>query len=382
MKIAIIANGYPNKREPQWGCFEKDQALALQKLGHQVSILYVDARFRTYWRKIGLTCIKDEGLSVYGFFLLPLIWLQIMSKKAQYWISTIFLDVVFCKYIKIEGMPDVIYAHYIYNMAYAVCLKKKYRIPLIGIEHWSEVNKPELKPLVRYWGTIAYDNVDNLIAVSDPLRLMIKKHFGKESIVVHNMVGELFVNNPIIRNKNTSKIIFISVGSLFYVKGYDILIEAVAKISGNLPNWELRLIGEGNEHRHLQKMIDEYGLSDKILLLGKKNRQEIAKYLSESSIYISSSRSENFSVSVLEALAVGLPVVATICGGIRECINEHNGLLVPVEDSNALASGLIKMAEDYEKYNRKEIAEECSRNFAPHVIAQQLTDIFENVVKQ
>jgi hypothetical protein len=47
MKILIVANGYPNKREPQWGCFERDQALALKELGHEVSILYVDRRFRT-----------------------------------------------------------------------------------------------------------------------------------------------------------------------------------------------------------------------------------------------------------------------------------------------------------------------------------------------
>ena len=276
----------------------------------------------------------------------------------------------------------MIVADFRYNMAYATTLKKKYGIPLIGIEHWSELNNDELKPLVRYLGTIAYNNVDRLIAVSDSLRLMIKKHFGKESIVVHNMVGELFVNNLPVEEKDSSKTIFISVGSLFPVKGYDILIKALGKINGELSNWELRLIGEGNEHARLQKMIDYYGLTDKIFLLGRKNKQEIVQNLNESSIYISSSRSENFSVSVLEALSVGLPVVATICGGIRECIDNHNGLLVPVEDSDALADALIKMVQNLNKYNRKTIANECKRRFAPQVIAMQLTNIFEEVINK
>ena len=381
MKIVIVASGYPNNMDPQWGCFEKDQASALLKMGHQVSILYVDARFRTYWRKIGYTSFTDDGLSVYGFFLLPLLWLQKISYKAQYRVSSKLFEMVFREYVKKEGIPDVIYAHFVYNMAYAAPLKTKYKIPLIGIEHWSELNKDELKPLVRYLGTIAYNNVDRLIAVSNSLRLKIKKHFGKDSIVVHNMVGELFVNNLHRGNTSPSKTIFISVGSLVPVKGYDILIEALAMISGDLPKWELRLIGEGKERTRLQKMIDDLGLSGNITLYGRKNKQEIIRYLSESSIYISSSRSENFSVSVLEALSIGLPVVATICGGIRECINDQNGLLVPVEDSKALSNALIEMARNHHKYDRKAISDECKRRFAPQVIAQQLTDIFYEVIK-
>lgn len=382
MKIVIIANGYPNKKEPQWGCFEKDQAVALRNLGHQVSILYVDRRQILYWRKIGITKYIDNGLSIYSIFLGPLYGLSKISMQLQYWVVSRLFHIVFCKYIKNEGLPDIVYAHYMYNIAYASFLTKKYRVPLVGIEHWSELNNTTLRKGVKLYGSIAYNNADRLIAVSDSLRQKIREHFGKDSIVVHNMVGELFVNYPIIEKLNPTKIIFISVGSLLPVKGYDILIEAFSSISEELQNWELRIIGEGKEHARLQKMIDNSRLSGKIFLLGRKNRKEIVRYLSESSIYISSSRSENFSVSVLEALSVGLPVVATICGGIRESINEQNGLLVPVEDSNAMAKALKTMVQDINKYNRKLIADGCNRRFAPQVIAQQLTDIFEDVLRE
>ena len=69
MKIVIIANGFPDNHEPQWGCFERDQALALEKEGHDVALLYVDRRFRTYWRKLGFTHKKVCNIDVYGAFL-------------------------------------------------------------------------------------------------------------------------------------------------------------------------------------------------------------------------------------------------------------------------------------------------------------------------
>ena len=71
MKIIIIANGYPAERDPQWGCFERDQAFALKSLGHDVSILYIDSRFRPYWRKIGITYKNDNGINVCGIFIFP-----------------------------------------------------------------------------------------------------------------------------------------------------------------------------------------------------------------------------------------------------------------------------------------------------------------------
>ena len=76
MKIVIIANGYPTKQEPQFGCFEKDQAFELKKQGHDVTILYIDGRFRKYWRKIGVSHKVDNAINVYGIYLFPIISLN------------------------------------------------------------------------------------------------------------------------------------------------------------------------------------------------------------------------------------------------------------------------------------------------------------------
>lgn len=68
MKIFFISRGWPSEREPQWGCFERDQALALKKLGHEIVVLSVDARFRRYYRKYGITREVHDGITHYNLY--------------------------------------------------------------------------------------------------------------------------------------------------------------------------------------------------------------------------------------------------------------------------------------------------------------------------
>ena len=135
MKILIVANGYPDKHDPQWGCFEKDQAVALKNLGHEVCILYVDRRFRIYWRKIGHTRFTVHGIAVFGSFWFPMPGLKYMMPKLHLYMVTQMQEKIFKYILKEWGKPDLIYAHYLYNIAFATKLKEKYDIPLVGIEH-------------------------------------------------------------------------------------------------------------------------------------------------------------------------------------------------------------------------------------------------------
>ena len=380
MKICIIANGYPSTKDPQFGCFEKDQAIALQKKGHEVSILYVDGRFRTYWRNFGLFFVEENGIKVFGLFLFPMSLLLKLNYKLHFKLRCKMLDWVFKYMLNYSQKPDVIYAHFLYNISYATYLKKKYGIPLVGIEHWSELNKETLSKNIYYRGNIAYNYSDRIIAVSESLKKQIYRHFHHNSIVVHNMVGEEFFSQCSILDRNSDKIVFVSTGSLIKRKGYDVLIKALTTISPKLGLWKLNIVGDGPERDNLQQMIDLYHLNDNITLLGRKNKQEIISLLHNSDVFLFPSRMENFSVAVLEALSAGLPVVATICGGIKECIDDKNGILVPVEDVDALANAILDIYKNLRNYDRQVIADDCKNRFAPEVIARQLTSIFEEVV--
>lgn len=381
MYILLVSRGIPSTKDPQWGCFEFDQAQALKSLGHKVVILSVDERIRFYRRKLGITHTVIDGIECYNLCFIPkkisnLLGFSISSKisRAQY-------DYLFNHIISKEGLPDIIYSHYL-NISYnAVSLKTKYNLPLVAIEHWSEINKDILIPKVLKLGNSTYHYVDQLICVSESLKQMVKKHFNQDSIVVHNMIAKSFcnLNFDSITNK---KIQFVATGSLVYRKGFDLLPKAFSML--NLPNeqWELTIIGEGNEYGNLTQQIHSTSLQNNIHLVGIKTKEQIAEILKNSSIFLLPSRNENFSVAVLEALACGLPVIASICGGIRECINETNGLLFPVDDVEKLAQSILYAVQHIDKYDRKAIAEDCLARFSPEVIAEQLTQIFEETIKK
>ncbi|WP_294592870.1 glycosyltransferase [uncultured Bacteroides sp.] len=382
MNIVIIANGYPTCREPQYGCFEKDQAIALQKEGHKVSILYVDGRFRKYYRRIGISHLQENDIDIYGLFLFPMALLFKMSYKLHYWVKKHMLDYVFSYMLKKQEKPDIIYAHFLYNIAYAVYLKEKYNIPLVGMEHWSVLNQFELSSDIIYRGQIAYQGANRIIAVSNSLKEQIYNHFKRDATVIHNMVNEEFFQMPIRKYTNRDKLIYISIGSLFYIKGHDILIKALSEVAQYTLDWELRIVGGGSEEKNLQNLIKQLGLENNIKLIGRKNKQEIISLLYDSDIFILPSRSENFSVAVLEALSAGLPVVATTCGGIRECINEKNGVLVSVEDVSGLAKSILDISKNIELYDKQFIADECKRCFSPSVISKEITDVFREVINE
>ncbi|MBQ9204524.1 MAG: glycosyltransferase [Prevotella sp.] len=379
MKILIISHGIPSEEDPQWGCFELDQARALEKMGHQVTMAAVDTRMRK-GRHRGIRHTRFGTIGAYLYYLLPTRLLFFSFLKI--FVRTKMMASLFEKIVKEQGLPDVIYAHYMFNMASLVEVKRKYRqIPIVGIEHWSVLNQDRLTPCLMSRGRIAYSNVDRLLAVSKSLQSQIKRHFGIESTVVYDMLGQEFVHSKtIVRNAEKENFSFLAIGSLLHRKGFDLLLDAFSK-SRLYETCRLTIIGDGQERTNLLSQAKRLGVANAVCLVGKKNKKEIIQLLNESHVFVLSSRSETFGVVCIEALSQGLPNIATICGGPEEFINESNGILVPANDADALAEAMTKMHDTYDSYDRTAIAKECLCKFSPSVIAKQLTSIFEDVAR-
>jgi glycosyltransferase involved in cell wall biosynthesis len=379
MFVLLISRGIPSDNDPQWGCFERDQALALHKAGHKVVVLSIDSRAKFYSTKLGISHKIIDGVDFYNLSCFPNVIFRPIAYRIMLFLISWQLDYLYKRMQKTHGTPDLIYSHYLLNSYAALRLKKKYNLPLVAIEHWSEVNKDVLKSYVKYSGDKVYSIADKVIAVSDSLKSMLNKHFHVDALVVHNLVGEGFDYNP---TSQRSTFNFVTVGSLFHVKGYDILIDAFAKIASVNNNFRLTIVGDGNQRPLLQQLITKHNLQSKVSLVGRKSRVEVADILLNSDVYVSSSRNENFSVSVLEALSIGLPVVATICGGIRECINDSNGLLVPTENVDLLSDAMLKISQNISNYNRESIARDFENRFSTTSIVNNLVSIFETIIKK
>jgi len=147
------------------------------------------------------------------------------------------------------------------------------------------------------------------------------------------------------------------------VKGHLNLIAAAKKVCRELPDVKFVLVGDGQQRALLEKEVRAAALEDRFLFLGY--RKDIPELLSCSDLGVLASRAEGLPNAVLEYMAAGLPVIATKVGGIPEIIEDGvHGLLVPPEDSGALAAALLRMLRD------TRFAERLAKAGREHVIAK------------
>ncbi|EPH41257.1 glycosyltransferase family 4 protein [Streptomyces aurantiacus] len=166
----------------------------------------------------------------------------------------------------------------------------------------------------------------------------------------------------------------VAAGRLIPVKRYDRLVDAFAKVAAHHPDWTLRIYGRGRERAKIRRRIDELGLHDNVLLMGPHT--PIDTEWAKGALAAVSSSTESFGMTIVEAMRLGVPVVATDCDyGPREIITHGvDGLLVPahgtVEDH--LADGLCRLIEnDTERFRMAEAARLSARRFLPDHIARQ-----------
>ena len=378
MKVFLIARGYPTKQDPTWGCFEKDQAEALSRLGHQVTILSVDTRFRFYWRKLGVQCDVHNNIATYNIFLLPYALLFFLPKRIKDLFYAWQLELLYKRAVQQYGKPDAIYSHYLSNTIKAIPLKKKYHIPIVAMEHWSQMAYPKIPNNTISTAKYVYSSIDQLITVSSALKNNIFQQIGCDSIVIPNMVGKEFHYLPSNLKKKES-IQLITTGRLIPEKHFDMLIQAIANIS--TPKLQLYIIGNGSEKQKLQKLVEKLQVQDQIQLLGHKSKQEIVTLLQQSDIFVLPSQSETFGVAYIEALACGLPIIATDCGGPRDIVTQKNGLLIPVNDQQALEQAIVQMSHNFNLYDKQSIAQDCQKRFAADNIAKHIAQILEQTIK-
>ncbi|MDP1713478.1 MAG: glycosyltransferase family 4 protein [Anaerolineales bacterium] len=142
-------------------------------------------------------------------------------------------------------------------------------------------------------------------------------------------------------------LVCVAVGRLVQVKGYDILIDAAQRIVSKVSEFICIIVGEGECKEALRRQIQRAGLENQIRLVGFQNRETVLSILKSSDIFVMPSRYEGTPIALLEAAALGCPILASSCGGIPELVtNDVHALLVQPNDSIALAEGLLRLSTD------------------------------------
>jgi glycosyltransferase involved in cell wall biosynthesis len=184
------------------------------------------------------------------------------------------------------------------------------------------------------------------IAVSDDLRRYLIERFHARPdrvVTIHNGIAmPARITLPDTRALAARENVVLGIGRLVPEKGFDVLIEAVAKSKSER---RLIVLGEGPERARLEQLVVQRGLSDRVELRGYVN--EPWPVFADAKMLALASRSEAFGNVIVEALAHGLPVVATRCGGPQEILEDGRfGRLVPVDDADAMARAIDETLGD------------------------------------
>jgi glycosyltransferase involved in cell wall biosynthesis len=250
---------------------------------------------------------------------------------------------------------DILHVHHIplwQNIRQGAKLAK---IPIILTEHakYSISCSNELQNACRR----AARSVDCFTVVSEDLKLFFVKELGiqdKSLTVIPNGIDtKRFAPRPrnqalidLLPGKFQGKVL-VSVGRLAEAKDQITLISAMELLKKQGRNIFLILIGEGEMRKQIEAEVNRRGLANCVRLTG--SRSDIDRLLPGADAFVLSSKREGLPMSILEAMAAGLPVIATRVGGIPEVIKDgENGILVQPQDPDALANAICRILDDSE----------------------------------
>ena len=165
-------------------------------------------------------------------------------------------------------------------------------------------------------------------------------------------------------------------------KGLKYLVKAIFKLSSDYPNLILKIMGEGNEEKNLKNFVKELQIENRVEFLGRISSEKTTAFYQEASIFVLPSLNEGMSNAMLEALACGLPILATDTGGTKELLKEReNGFVIKMKDSDSIAEKIRLLIDDQDLLmdmgrKSREIAEKMSwKN-----VARQYIELYEKTV--
>lgn len=259
----------------------------------------------------------------------------------------------------------------------ALSLKRKGGVPMIV----SERSAPEIE--YAFWPykiamRLLYRKADGLIMQTEAAKSYFPKAIRDKSVVIPNPVNKAAMRKPFQGERKKE---IVAVGRLTKEKNYFLLIDAFQRICGSFPEYCLIIYGDGPLWDELEAYIKTRDLGSRVVLAGQKD--DIFDWIYQSSLFVLSSSYEGLPNALMEAMALGLPVIATDCigGGPRSLIkNGYNGLLVKPEDSECLGNAMSYVLSD-QAFAKKlgENAGKLIMDLKPEKIYRQWGDYFSYI---
>lgn len=389
MKIIIIPAFFQTMKNPTIGSFFMEQAKALYKNGHRVSILYCDTysvkcigNYMSYKEK---AVSEIDGVRIYRKrFFCPL-------KHGMEGYREAFargIEQLYEKYDLENERPDVIHAHCCVWAGYAAMrLSQKTGIPYMITEHATlfELHKDQISKTNENYIRQAFENAARVACVSRAFARLISEYRTSGDIeVVGNVVD--FEQFRVGGNEPHSEVRFLTICYMntkdqLMKKGIDILLKAWKDFSQKHDGVKLLIGGGGHAAQKAVEWCREYGIGQTVEFIGQLSREQVVEQMQACDVFVLPSRYETFGVVYIEAMACGKPVIAAANGGPDDFVKDFNGILIEPGNVKALAEAMLYMAGHREEYQTQRIADYAMEHFSGQAIAGQLTSLYSQILR-
>lgn len=287
--------------------------------------------------------------------------------------------------------PDIIHTHTPFSLGWeAVITAKILNIPLVGTHHTFfnhylkhvHIDFPLTRNLAWKYLILHYNRYDLVLSPSLALLGELERHgLKRKTISFPNAIDtDFFAPSAKMKKSGTS---LIYMGRVSYEKSIDQVIKAFKIINAEKPETTLTIVGPGPERKKLEVLVHDLGLNKKVFFTGTLHGQAHLEALQKADIFLTTSKTDNMPLAVIEAMSAGLPVIGVDALGIPEIVRDgQNGYIVPPDDPQIMAEKTLVLLNDTKLRQKfSQASRELALEYGEEKNIEALEVIYNSLIK-
>lgn len=373
-RVLFLPSWYPSVDNPVLGTFVQEHAKAAAR-HHDVVVLYV------HEEKVGsepattTTALQERLVEVRSTFVLRRFRRLMPAAYLLAWTRGV-------RQFPRGWLPDVVHVHVGYPAGLGALLGRlRWRVPLVYTEQAGPLDEKILATRIARW---VVPRLARVAALGAPVSRFLAQDMAEHGIlprefeVLPNTVDLLtFSRAEPPPAYDGGPLRLVAAALLVPGKGLENAIDCIAVLVSRGFDPHLRIAGSGPLRDHLEERAAAVGVAERVTFLGLIDKTGLGDEMRAAHAFVMASDRETFSAVVVEAMAAGLPVVATRSGGPEELVTSSTGVLVDRGSAEALADGICSITQNWGRYSGG--PEAARQRFSIEAVGNRLADLYRKV---
>jgi glycosyltransferase involved in cell wall biosynthesis len=375
MRVLVVPKWYPWPARPVFGIFCREHAHALAR-AHDVVVLASDAVRSPGFAAFELTDAVEDGIRT----------LRVRYRRPAFRPAGMAFQIagmlLALRRLRGEGWrPDVVHAHVYSAGLPALILGRLTGASVVISEHYTGFQRGLITGYDRFTARVAFRYADLVAPVSADLARYVQALQPRTRVrVIENVVDTDAFHPGTEQHRRTpdGSARLLTVAALVAKKGHADLLDALAELRGER-ELTLDLVGAGELRAELQARVRRLGLAEVVRFHGERPKGAVAELMRQADLFVLPSLFENLPCVLIEAMASGLPSVATDVGGVADLMDDDFGALCAPHDPGSLAAAIGSVLDRREQIDPSALADRARRRFGYETIERHWTQVYEEL---